>query len=74
VKGSAKQAGMVVMGTDLVAVDATCCRLMGIDPGKVEYLSLAADRQGVAAESRIKLVGDSQTIEPVPFRAAKPLA
>ena len=30
------------MGRDLVAVDATCCRIMGIDPEKVEYLRLAA--------------------------------
>jgi len=25
------------------AVDATCCRIMGIDPEKVDYLRMAAD-------------------------------
>ena len=33
----------LVMGRDLVAVDSTCCRIMGIDPEKVEYLRMAAD-------------------------------
>ncbi len=31
------------MGRDLVAVDATCCRIMGINPEKIEYLKMAAD-------------------------------
>ena len=34
------------MGEDLAAVDATCCRIMGIDPSRVEYLQRAADRAG----------------------------
>ncbi len=41
IQGSAKAAGVVVMGRDLVAVDATCCRIMGIDPYRIEYLRLA---------------------------------
>jgi uncharacterized protein (DUF362 family) len=43
IQGIPKPAGVLVMGSDLVAVDATCCRIMGIDPEKVEYLRLAAD-------------------------------
>jgi uncharacterized protein (DUF362 family) len=42
IQGQPKPAGVLVMGSDLVAVDATCCRIMGIDPEKVEYLRLAA--------------------------------
>ncbi len=42
IQGTPKPAGVLVMGHDLVAVDATCCRIMGIDPEKVEYLRLAA--------------------------------
>jgi uncharacterized protein (DUF362 family) len=49
-------AGVLAMGRDLVAVDATCCRRMGIDPAQVEYLQLAADREGVVAEDRIQVV------------------
>jgi len=43
IQGTPKSVGVLVMGSDLVAVDATCCRIMGIDPEKVEYLRLAAD-------------------------------
>jgi uncharacterized protein (DUF362 family) len=71
VQGTPKAAGVLVMGPDLVAVDATCCRLMGIDPTGIEYLRLAADRQGVVAEGRIRLVGDAPVVDHVPFRRAK---
>jgi uncharacterized protein (DUF362 family) len=44
IQGSPKQSGVLVMGGDLVAVDATCCRIMGIDPERLEYLRLTAAR------------------------------
>ncbi len=43
IEGTPKPVGVLVMGRDLVAVDATCCRVMGIDPEKVSYLRMAAD-------------------------------
>jgi uncharacterized protein (DUF362 family) len=43
IQGTPKSAGVLVMGRDLVAVDATCARVMGIDPEKMGYLRLAAD-------------------------------
>jgi len=43
IQGTPKPLGVLVMGRDLVAVDATCCRIMGVDPEKVEYLRMAAD-------------------------------
>jgi uncharacterized protein (DUF362 family) len=43
IQGTPKSAGVLVMGSDLPAVDATCCRIMGIDPDKVEYLRMSAD-------------------------------
>jgi uncharacterized protein (DUF362 family) len=42
IQGTPKPTGVLVMGHDLLAVDATCCRIMGIDPEKVEYLRLGA--------------------------------
>jgi uncharacterized protein (DUF362 family) len=39
IQGTSKQAGVLVMGHDLRAVDATCCRIMGIDPVRLEYLA-----------------------------------
>jgi uncharacterized protein (DUF362 family) len=38
IQGSAKAGGVLVMGSDLVAVDATCCRIMGIEPLRIDYL------------------------------------
>jgi len=38
VQGSPKAAGVIVLGKDVAAVDATCCRIMGIDPIKLSYL------------------------------------
>src|SRR5450631_2954983 len=37
IQGVPKQAGVLVAGRDPVAVDATCCRIMKIDPGKMRY-------------------------------------
>ena len=37
IQGRARPCGVLVMGSDLAAVDATCCRIMGIDPDKIEY-------------------------------------
>jgi uncharacterized protein (DUF362 family) len=59
VSGNAKAAGVLAIGTDLVAVDATCCRVMGFDPGDIEYLKLAANRQGVVDEDRIEQRGEA---------------
>lgn len=39
VQGTPKAAGVIVLGRDVAAVDATCCRIMGIDPMKLSYLS-----------------------------------
>jgi uncharacterized protein (DUF362 family) len=58
IQGTPKQAGVLVMGSDLPAVDSTCCRIMGIDPSKVEYLQMAADKLGVVEETRIDQHGE----------------
>jgi len=39
IQGSPKSAGVIVMGGDLVAVDSTCCRIMGLRPEKLSYLA-----------------------------------
>jgi uncharacterized protein (DUF362 family) len=50
IQGTARAAGVVVAGADPVAVDATCCRIMGIDPARVGYLSLAAGEAQLRAD------------------------
>lgn len=65
--GTAKPLGVIVMGTDLVAVDATCCRLMGLDPRRVPYLLLAQQKQlGRLREEEIRQLG-----EPIAAKAAR---
>jgi len=58
IQGTPKKAGVLVMGSDLAAVDATCCRIMGIDPTRVEYLQKASDRLGVIDPARIEQRGE----------------
>jgi uncharacterized protein (DUF362 family) len=46
IMGNPKKAGVVVIGRNLPAVDATCCRIMGIDPLKIPYLKMAGGSLG----------------------------
>jgi len=41
IQGKPREARVVVAGANLAAVDATCCRLMGIDPVRVRSLYMA---------------------------------
>jgi len=61
IQGTPKKAGVLVVGRDPVAVDATCCRIMRIDPMQIRYLQLAA-RGGMVSqitEDRILQLGES---------------
>ncbi|HVZ16767.1 MAG TPA: DUF362 domain-containing protein [Terriglobales bacterium] len=40
--GPMRRLGCLVFADDPVAADATCCRLMGIDPGRVRHLQMAS--------------------------------
>ncbi len=58
--GTPKHSGVLVMGCDLVAVDATCCRLMQLDPQKVGYLVLGHRKKlGQLAEAHIRQLGET---------------
>ncbi|MCL5743678.1 MAG: DUF362 domain-containing protein [Acidobacteria bacterium] len=43
IQGVARAANVLVMGPDVVAVDATASRVMGLDPELIEYLDMSAD-------------------------------
>jgi uncharacterized protein (DUF362 family) len=58
IQGSAKPVGLIVAGTDLAAVDATCCRLMGINPLNVGYLALSRSSDALAAAA-IRQTGEA---------------
>jgi uncharacterized protein (DUF362 family) len=59
IMGSAKPLGLVVIGTNTTAVDATIARLMGLDPERVSYLQLAANRLGPVEDSFIAQRGEA---------------
>jgi uncharacterized protein (DUF362 family) len=61
--GEARPVGALVMGTDLLAVDATCCRLMRFDPTKVGHLSLAYNRRLGVIHERDIVVGGTPIAE-----------
>jgi uncharacterized protein (DUF362 family) len=61
-QGQAKQSGVLILGDDLVAVDAIAARLMTIEPRKIEYLEMADRFLGNISRERIELV--SERLEP----------
>jgi uncharacterized protein (DUF362 family) len=58
IMGTPKPAYLVVMGTNLPAVDATCARLMGFDPFRIEYLRNASGVLGPIQERHIEQLGE----------------
>lgn len=67
IMGTPKQAGVLVMGRNLPAVDATACRVMGINPQKVRYLA-AAGRSAPIRESEILQRGETIRSVRAPFQ------
>lgn len=59
IMGTPKQLGCIVMGKNLPAVDATCVRLMGLQPFGVKYLTEASGRLGPIHEQNIAQRGES---------------
>jgi uncharacterized protein (DUF362 family) len=58
IMGTPKAAGVLVMGRNLPAVDATCARVMGINPQRVRYLAEAEKFLGPVREAEIRQVGE----------------
>jgi uncharacterized protein (DUF362 family) len=61
IQGEARAAGVVVIGADFPAVDATAARVMGVDPERVDHLRWAGDFLGNVAEERIVQLAESPT-------------
>ena len=57
-QGKPKTSGVLVFGSDPVAVDATCCRVMGLRPEGVTYLSRAGTMLGHLQADKIQQVGE----------------
>lgn len=71
IQGTPVAAGVVVMGRDVAAVDATCARLMKLDPLKIKYLKAAAGLGiaglGAIEESEIEQRGENLSSLARPF-------
>lgn len=58
IMGTARKAGVLVMGDNALAVDATAARVMGVDPARVDYLAMAHKlRLGSLRPADIQVVG-----------------
>ncbi|MBN1851517.1 MAG: DUF362 domain-containing protein [Pirellulales bacterium] len=57
--GTKKSMGLVAVGTNTIAADATVARIMGLVPERISYLALAADDLGPINERRIEQRGEA---------------
>jgi uncharacterized protein (DUF362 family) len=67
IMGDPKQVGVLVLGRNLPAVDATCSRIMGINPHRVVSLDLAEGWLGPLRETCIRQVGETIAAVATPF-------
>jgi uncharacterized protein (DUF362 family) len=58
IQGQAKQSGVLILGDDLVATDATAARLMKIEPRKIDYLEQADRFLGNISYERIQQLAE----------------
>ncbi|MCC6418394.1 MAG: DUF362 domain-containing protein [Gemmataceae bacterium] len=66
--GTPKALGAVIMGADPLAVDATCCRLMKLDPERIAYLVLGRQKRlGLLGAGEIQQLGETIEATRQPF-------
>jgi uncharacterized protein (DUF362 family) len=59
IQGTPRASGVLVLGDDPVAVDATSCRVMGLIPERVKYLAYAGTMLGHVKSDKIQQVGET---------------
>jgi uncharacterized protein (DUF362 family) len=59
IQGRPKASGVLIFGNDPVAVDATCCRVMGLRPEGVKYLAQAGTLLGHVQDDKIQQIGEN---------------
>jgi len=74
IQGEPKACGVLVFGSDPVAVDATCCRIMGLIPERVKYLAGAGTLLGHVQAEKIQQLGESMASVRTPFAVLKAFA
>ena len=71
INGVAKHLGYVVLGSDLAAVDATCLRVMKLNPHDFPYIKLAGEVVGNIEADQIDVLGAS--VEKIATSYAMPI-
>jgi uncharacterized protein (DUF362 family) len=67
IQGTPKASEVLVLGNDPVAVDATCCRVMGLLPERVKYLARAGTLLGHLKVDKIQQLGEPIASVKTPF-------
>ena len=67
IQGTPKQVGVIVGGAGRVAVDATCCRIMRIDPALIPYLTMA-EKNGETVAASVRQIGEPVRAVQTEFR------
>lgn len=68
IMGTPKHAGVIIMGRNLAAVDATCARIMKIDPLRVWYLKRSSGWLGTIRKENILQRGETIASVQTQFR------
>ena len=68
IQGLAKSCGLLVLGDDPVAVDATCARIMGLLPEKIDYIARAGTLLGHIQAEKIQQIGETVLNTRDPFQ------
>ncbi|MDR3673944.1 MAG: DUF362 domain-containing protein [Acidobacteriota bacterium] len=67
IQGTPKASGVLILGNDPVAVDATCARVMGLAPERIDYLAKAGVLLGHIKPEKIRQLGESIASVKTPF-------
>jgi uncharacterized protein (DUF362 family) len=67
IQGTPKASGVLILGNDPVAVDATCARVMGLAPERIDYLAKAGTLLGHIKPEKIRQLGESIASVRTPF-------
>jgi uncharacterized protein (DUF362 family) len=67
IQGAPKAAGVLVFGDDPVAVDATACRIMALQPERIPYLARAGTMLGHLDPTKIQQLAESVESVRTPF-------
>jgi len=68
IMGEPKNVGCVIVGSNPVAVDATCARIMALEPSRIDYLKQACGYIGPVSERRIAQRGETINSVTTPFQ------